>query len=78
VVLALDVNHDGIVDANEIANAAQELMTLDKNGDGQLTRNEYGPPPPPPRNGQGPPPPPNESGTNGDNEQGGPPPPPPQ
>ncbi len=47
LVLALDVNHDGIFDSNEIASASAELLTLDKNGDGQLTTNEYMPPPPP-------------------------------
>ena len=47
LVLALDTNHDGIIDSNEIANASAELLTLDKNGDGQLTTNEYLPPPPP-------------------------------
>ena len=50
IVRALDVNHDGIIDSNEIANANAELLTLDKNGDGQLTFDEYmgkrpGPPP---------------------------------
>jgi hypothetical protein len=44
---ALDVNHDGIIDSNEIANASAELLTLDKNGDGQLTPDEYLPPRPP-------------------------------
>jgi EF hand domain-containing protein len=44
---ALDVNHDGIIDSNEIANASAELLTLDKNGDGQLTKDEYLPPHPP-------------------------------
>ena len=34
IVMALDVNHDGIIDSNEIANASAELLTLDKNGDG--------------------------------------------
>jgi hypothetical protein len=47
LAMALDVNHDGIIDSNEIANASAELLTLDKNGDGQLTTNEYLPPPPP-------------------------------
>jgi len=45
--LALDVNHDGVIDSNEIANASAELLTLDKNGDGQLTPDEYLPPRPP-------------------------------
>lgn len=40
VILALDTNHDGIVDANEIANAPAALKTLDKNGDGKLTIEE--------------------------------------
>src|SRR5580700_11737819 len=35
IVRALDVNHDGIIDSNEIANASAELLTLDKSGDGQ-------------------------------------------
>jgi len=47
LVLALDVNHDGMIDSNEIANASAELLTLDKNGDGQLTADEYLPPLPP-------------------------------
>jgi hypothetical protein len=86
VIEALDTNHDGIIEADEIANAAQSLKTLDKNGAGQLTIPELlGPPPHRPRNGDdgppGPPPcdngpgdnpPPAESGTNA----GGPPPPP--
>ena len=44
IVLALDTNHDGIIDSNEIANASAALLTLDKNGDGILTTNEYLPP----------------------------------
>jgi hypothetical protein len=44
IVQALDVNHDGVIDADEIANASAELKTLDKNGDGVLTTNEYLPP----------------------------------
>ena len=47
LLLALDTNHDGIIDSNEIANASAELLTLDKNHDGQLTPDEYLPPPPP-------------------------------
>ena len=38
--------HDGVIDSNEIANASAELLTLDKNGDGVLTTNEYLPTPP--------------------------------
>jgi Ca2+-binding EF-hand superfamily protein len=57
IVQALDVNHDGVIDSNEIANASAELLTLDKNGDGQLTANEYLPPLPPdaPKNAPRPP-----------------------
>jgi hypothetical protein len=51
LVEALDVNHDGIIDSNEIANASAELLTLDKNGDGILTTNEYLPAPPPDNGG---------------------------
>src|SRR5580698_6833822 len=47
LMLALDTNHDGIIDSNEIANASAELLTLDKNGDGELTQDEYLPPRPP-------------------------------
>jgi hypothetical protein len=64
LVRALDVNHDGIIDSNEIANASAALKTLDKNGDGQLTRDEF----------MGPRPnrPPQDSGSNG-SDAGGPP-----
>ncbi len=40
VVATLDANHDGIIDAGEIANASQALKSLDKNADGRLTGNE--------------------------------------
>ena len=46
ILLALDLNGDGILDANELAAAAQSLLKLDKNGDGQLTPDEYRPPRP--------------------------------
>ncbi|MEA3187852.1 MAG: hypothetical protein QOD99_1682 [Chthoniobacter sp.] len=53
IVAALDANHDGVVDATEIANASAALKTLDKNGDGQLTREEMMPPRGPRGGGQG-------------------------
>ncbi len=34
---ALDTNHDGVIDAQEIANAPAALKTLDRNGDGKIT-----------------------------------------
>ena len=40
----LDANHDGTIDATELANATAALKTLDKNGDGQITREEIGGP----------------------------------
>ena len=43
---ALDANHDGVIDAAEIANASAALKALDKNGDGQLTQDELRPPRP--------------------------------
>jgi len=69
---ALDTNHDGIIDANEIANAPAALKTLDKNGDGKLTPDELRPQRPPRRNGQdGPPGPdgPMPPGPPGDNQR---------
>ncbi len=41
ILKALDVNHDGVIDADEIANSPAALKTLDTDGDGQLTPNEY-------------------------------------
>jgi hypothetical protein len=70
VIAALDANHDGIIDAGEIANAAQSLGTLLESGSTALNIPDLlGPPPP----GMGPPPPPMQSGTSGD--PGAPPPP---
>jgi hypothetical protein len=48
IPLAIDANHDRVVDANEIANASAALLTLDENGDGQLTLEELCPPCPNP------------------------------
>lgn len=43
VLNALDADHDGVISAAEIANAPAALLTLDKNGDGQLTPDELRP-----------------------------------
>ena len=40
---ALDVNHDGVISAEEMANAPAILKTLDRNGDGQITPDEMRP-----------------------------------
>ena len=61
---ALDANHDRTIDASEIANASKALLTLDKNNDGQLTREELMPPPPPEGKSH-------EEGTGGSGGQGG-------
>ncbi len=47
MIVALDANRDGVIDAAEITNAAQALMQLDANNDGQLTPDELRPPHPP-------------------------------
>ena len=41
IVAALDANHDGVIDAKEIANASAALRSLDRNGDGKLTPDEF-------------------------------------
>jgi len=51
IIKALDTNGDGVISADEIANASAALKTLDTNGDGQLTQDEIRPPCP-----MGPPP----------------------
>jgi hypothetical protein len=45
IIEALDQNKDGTIDASEIAKASEALKKLDKNGDGQLTPEEYRPRP---------------------------------
>ena len=42
-IAAVDVNHDGVLEANEIAKAAESLRKLDKDGDGTLTGDELRP-----------------------------------
>ena len=46
IIAALDLNHDGVISADEIAKAAESLKKLDRNGDGQLTPDELRPPRP--------------------------------
>jgi hypothetical protein len=54
IVAALDANHDGVIDADEIANAPAALKSLDKNGDGKLTPDEFmGKRPAPPQHSNG-------------------------
>ena len=48
IIAALDLNRDGVISADEIAKAPESLKKLDKNGDGQLTRDELRPPGHPP------------------------------
>lgn len=43
LITALDTVHDRVIDEKEIANASASLRTLDKNGDGVLTADEYAP-----------------------------------
>jgi hypothetical protein len=72
IIKALYANGDGVIDSNEIANASAALKTLDKNGDGQLTRDEYlgkRPSPPPQNSNRG-----NDAGGPSDGPPPGPPP----
>src|SRR5436190_6009196 len=41
ILNAIDVDHDGVIVAAELANAPGRLKSLDKNGDGKLTRDEF-------------------------------------
>jgi hypothetical protein len=50
IVGAMDLNKDGVLDKDEIAKATESLKSLDKNGDGKLTQEEFRPAP-----GSGPP-----------------------
>lgn len=43
LIAALDADHNGTLEAAEIANATAALRTLDKNNDGELTREEIRP-----------------------------------
>lgn len=46
LMAALDANHDGVIDADEIKNAPEALRKLDKNNDGKVTMDELRPPRP--------------------------------
>jgi hypothetical protein len=80
IVAALDANHDGVIDAVEIANASAALKALDRNGDGKLTPDEFMGPRPPRADGPGNGPrgfgrgPGGNAGPDGDNRPPGPPP----
>jgi len=43
IFAALDANGDRVIEAQETANASEALKTLDKNGDGKVTPDEYRP-----------------------------------
>ncbi len=43
IIEALDLNKDGVIDAEELAKASESLKKLDKNGDGKLTPDEFRP-----------------------------------
>jgi len=43
LVTALDTDHDNVLSASEVSAAAKALLTLDRNGDGQLTADEIQP-----------------------------------
>ena len=71
IIQALDANHDGVIDADEIANAVAVLKSLDKNADGKLTPDEFmGPRPQRPggSGGQDQRPGPPQGGPDGQNE----------
>lgn len=76
VFRALDTNHDGVIDANEIANAPAALKTLLKDGSTTLTMEDLLGPPPPRRMGGpgGPGGGPGGPGGRGPGGPGGPPP----
>lgn len=46
LVLVLDADHDRVISAEEIAASSDALETLDKNADGELTRDEFARPRP--------------------------------
>ena len=72
LIAALDANHDGTIDADEIANASNALKKLDTNGDGKLTADELRPARPEGQGGlRGQNGPGGQVGSNGQGGQGG-------
>lgn len=43
ILVTLDLNQNGIIEAEEIAKASESLKKLDKNGDGNITPDEHRP-----------------------------------
>jgi Ca2+-binding EF-hand superfamily protein len=41
IIVALDADRDGVISAEEIKAAPRSLLTLDKNKDGKLSKDEY-------------------------------------
>lgn len=72
LMAALDTNHDGVIDEDEIKNAAESLRKLDKNGDGKLTMNELRPQRPGGTGADGPPNDGNRPGTGPRGDRNGP------
>ena len=56
ILAIFDTDRDGVISAGEIEAAAAALATLDKNSDGEITRDELRPPRPEGKPGEGPPP----------------------
>lgn len=56
ILVIFDADRDGVISEDEIDDASDALAKLDKNGDGEITREELRPPTPPPP-GHRPPPP---------------------
>ena len=48
ILVIFDADRDGVISEDEIDDAADALAKLDKNGDGEITREELRPPSPPP------------------------------
>lgn len=58
LIEALDLNKDGVIDAEELAKASESLKALDKNSDGKITADELRRPRPAGASGDAPPAPP--------------------